>query len=277
MSKPPHAINPQIAALRQLQRQDRRLTLFERRQDAIPGRLAELDTDLQRLETMLQTERRKLEETRTFQRQQEGQLDDEEEQIRQSKAKLNLVKTPRELSATQRELETTRRMATARSDEIQKVQNAIKEAEVRIATMEESLTALRTKADDEKTRLLASRSDLEQRIQKLRTKRVSMTQQIERGVLQAYERIRRRLGGVAFVAASQERCTACKMRIPHQMFSRLMKGDEIIDCEHCGRLLFWRGHFSEEPEKEATPAEIEARDQRRREAEAEVAEVASGN
>ena len=66
-------IHPQIPALRTLQRQDRRLTLMERRLRAIPNRIVALDSDLHKLEQMLAAERAKLDETRSFQQRQEMQ------------------------------------------------------------------------------------------------------------------------------------------------------------------------------------------------------------
>jgi len=81
---------------------------------------------------------------------------------------------------------------------------------------------------------------------KLRTRSVST---IDKEILANYERIRKRLGGTAFVPAHRERCTACKMMIPHILYTRLLKGKEIQPCESCGRLLYWSGHFPEDHDK----------------------------
>ena len=64
-------IHPQIPALRTLQRQDRRLTMMERKLREIPSRIATLDADLHKLEQMLTAERSKLDDTRAFQQRQE--------------------------------------------------------------------------------------------------------------------------------------------------------------------------------------------------------------
>jgi uncharacterized protein len=248
-------MNPQIAALHELQQRDRQLTILERRLDLIPARMAELDEDLAKLEAMLEAERRKSDETRSFQRSQEQQLAEEEELLRHSRAKLNQVKNPRELNATQREIESTRRMATTRQEEIAKLEQGVAEAEQRIAAMTDSLQSLRGQAQTEKDRLEASRSKLEKKIGRLRGNRGDLTEKLDVALLRTYDRIRKRVGGIAFVPAVKGRCTACKMVIPHQIYVHLRKGDEIPDCESCGRLLYWSGHFPEEAEKkkEAAP------------------------
>jgi predicted nucleic acid-binding Zn-ribbon protein len=248
-------MNPQITALFELQKRDRQLSRLERRLALIPLRAKELDDDLAKLEAMLDAERRKFEETRSFQRQQEMQLHDEEEHIRQTKSKLSQVKTARELNATQREMDSTRRMATARSEEITKIEAGVEEAEQRIAAMSVSLEQLRTQADEEKQRLEATRETTAAKLAKLSKRRGSLTAEIEDDVLKTYERIRTRMPGLAFAPAKQQRCTSCKMVVPAQMYVALRKGDEILACESCGRLLYWGGHFPEDAEAAAKAKE----------------------
>jgi len=214
----------------------------------IPQRLDELEADLGKLEDMLQTEKDKCEDTRTFQRSQEGQLADEEELIRNAKARASQVKTARELNAAQRELESTRRMAATRSEEIVKIKAAVADAEQRIASMDDGLSTLRAQADAEKERLQAQQRKAEAKLEKLKGGRSELTDKIERDTLRTYERIRKKVRGVAFVAVKQQRCTSCKMVVPHLQYVALKKGEDILTCESCGRLLYWEGHFPDEDE-----------------------------
>jgi len=244
-------MNASIQALYELQQRDRQLTGLERKLRQIPDRLKELDDDLVRLEALLVGEGRKCEETRGFQRSQEAQLAEEEELLRNSRAKMQQVKNPRELNALQREIEQTRRMANSRADEIQKIQEGVLEAEQRITAVNESLEQFRVQAASEKSRLSIQKDKLEARIAKLRNGRSDLTRSIDPALLRTYDRIRKRVGGIAFVAASEGRCTACKMHVPHQVYTQLRKGDEVPTCESCGRLVYWLGHFSnEEVERE---------------------------
>jgi len=241
-------MHPQISTLHDLQKEDRRLSVLEHRLRAIPDRSRELDADLKRLEQILEDERRKFEETREFRATQEHQLLDEEELMRQSKIKLGQATTTREVNATKREIDATRRMATARSQELRKLGDAVSIAEDRIASMTDSLEALRTEAEEEHQRQAEQEVVLKRRIRELRDGRGRLTRQIDQDTLRQYERIRTRRGGLAFVASSDNQCSACKMQIPHQLYVRLMRGDEILSCENCGRLLYWAGHFPESNE-----------------------------
>jgi predicted nucleic acid-binding Zn-ribbon protein len=244
-------MNPEIKALYELQQRDRQLTALERRLTLIPTRIKELDDDIAKLRNMLEAERAKCDDTRQFQRNQEQQLREEEEMLRNSRAKLGQVKNPRELNAIQREIEATRRMASARSEEIDKIKGGVAEAEARIAALTDSFETVKGQASAEKDRLAAQQQKLESRLGKLRSGRSDLTEQIDRELLRTYDRIRRRVGGVAFVAAVEGQCGACKMHVPHQVYVSLRKGQEVLTCESCGRLLYWSGHFpKEEPKSE---------------------------
>lgn len=242
-------MNPQIQALFDLQKRDRQLHVLEHKLDLIPKRLVELQEDIKRLESMLVGEQKKCEDTRAFQRTHERALVEEEEMLGNSRAKMGQVKNPRELTALQREIDSTRRMASTRTEEILKIKAAIEDAEAKLEGMRASFEEVRAKADEEAERLRASQSKLAAKLTKLEKGRKSLKDQVELETMRTYERIRKRVGGLAFVAASEGRCTACKMHVPHQTFVALRKGDEIQPCESCGRLLYWKGLFSEEEPK----------------------------
>ncbi len=251
-------MNPQIQALFDLQKRDRQLHVLERKLVLIPKRLVELADDMKRLESMLASEQKKCEDTRAFQRTHERALAEEEEMLRNSRAKMGQVKNPRELSAIQREIDSTRRMASTRTDEILKIKTAVEEAEAKLAGMRTSFDDVRTKADAEAERLRKAQTRLQGKLDKLETGRKSLKEQVDLDTIRTYERIRKRVGGHAFVAASEGRCTACKMHVPHQTFVALRKGEEIHSCESCGRLLYWKGLFPEddtssEPKAKAAP------------------------
>lgn len=249
----------QIEALHRLQVQDRRMVSLERKLAAIPTRLAEMERDLAKLESMLSAELERLNESRTFRRDQERQLEDEQDQIRNGKARISQVKTPRELAAAQRELDSTRRLAEMRSKEMTRVDGAIAEAEARIRSLETGLVELRLQATEERGRLVIVQGELEESLAKASGSRNRLTSKVERQLLARYERIRKRASGIGFVGVRERRCLACKMAVAHQTYVSLRNAEIIIPCENCGRLQYWAGLFAEEsktsePAPKAAPA-----------------------
>lgn len=229
---------------------------FERKLAALPRRKSEMERDLAKLEAMLTTEMEKLGESRSFRTDQERQLEDEREQIRTSKTRISQVKTPRELSAAQRELDSTRRLADSREAEIGRIDSAIAEAEGRIKAMESGLGELRVTFTSERARLEKVEVKLERNAKKASVARKDLTDAIEKNLLRRYERIRKRAGGIGFVAVRERRCMACKMAVAHQTYVSLRNAEIIPVCESCGRLLYWAGLFPDEDK----PVEPKAKD-----------------
>jgi len=55
-----------------------------------------------------------------------------------------------------------------------------------------------------------------------------------------YSRIKARIrDGVAVAEARNRSCTACFMSLRPQVMAEIRRGDEIITCDNCGRILFY--------------------------------------
>lgn len=226
---------------------------LERKLAGIPVRMAEMERDLGKLESMLAAELQRLDESRTFRRDQERQLEDEQDQIRNGKSRISQVKNQRELQAAQRELDATRRLADMRSKEMGKIDGAIGEAEGRIRALEAGLVELRAQLVDERARLETQQTELREQLAKTQGSRSRLVEKVERQLLARYERIRSRTGGIGFVGVRERRCMACKMAVAHQTYVALRAAEVIVPCENCGRLLYWAGLFGEETKAEPTP------------------------
>ena len=248
-------VNPEIAALHRLQKEDRKVLLVERRLKAIPRRLKELDDDLAKLKKMLDDERDRLSEVEQFRDTQEMQLANEEEHVKNSKARLNSIKTSRELTATQKEIESTRRMMSTRSEELERIRTAIEETTQRIDGMQTGFDDLAKKAGAEREKMEEEQGKYQKILRRAHKNRSKLTEGISQRTLRTYERIRTKSGGLGFVATHRRICTACKMQVPHQAYVTLKRGEELVNCENCGRLLYFAGLFPDEEEKLNKPKE----------------------
>ena len=61
-----------------------------------------------------------------------------------------------------------------------------------------------------------------------------------------YEFIRERLDHPVIVAVKDGICTGCHIAVPPQTFIELQRGQQIMSCPNCQRLIFWDKHFEEE-------------------------------
>ena len=58
-------------------------------------------------------------------------------------------------------------------------------------------------------------------------------------VAKAYERIRKMRNGIAVSEALEGRCMQCHMTLRPQFMQELKRGEKVMYCESCSRMLYW--------------------------------------
>ena len=73
----------------------------------------------------------------------------------------------------------------------------------------------------------------------LQAERKALVAEINPGLYRNYERIRKGRRGIAVAEAVDGRCVACHMAMRLQYLQDLRKGDQVLLCESCGRILYY--------------------------------------
>jgi len=69
-------------------------------------------------------------------------------------------------------------------------------------------------------------------------KRRTMVRKLDGTLLRQYERMRQsRVKANAIVPVINGVCQGCYMVVTKSLIAELMEGDDLITCEHCGRIL----------------------------------------
>ena len=67
--------------------------------------------------------------------------------------------------------------------------------------------------------------------------RKTVVSQLEPAFYREYERIRKKTRNTPIADATDGRCDACQISIRPQFFQDLRRGDKLMYCESCGRIL----------------------------------------
>jgi len=62
--------------------------------------------------------------------------------------------------------------------------------------------------------------------------------QFDKKILTFYEKIRRWAKNTAVVPVKKQACYGCFMKINDKTYAEVIKGEEIVNCLHCGRILY---------------------------------------
>ncbi len=74
----------------------------------------------------------------------------------------------------------------------------------------------------------------------LKTKRDALTNSAESDVLRIYERLLRNKKDRVVVPMANRTCSGCHIALTAQHENAVRKGERLVFCEHCSRILFWQ-------------------------------------
>jgi uncharacterized protein len=167
----------------------------------------------------------------------EENLAAESENITRSESRLKEIQTQKEYQAVSKEISTAKKL-TAELEELilQKIAQA-EELKGEIVVQVENLQAL-------EQNVAAQKGEVQERIDTLESGMVTDTasrEEIVKGlpasVVRRYTMLREQRRGVAVVEAKDGSCLGCNMNLPPQLYNMLFRGDELITCPHCQRML----------------------------------------
>ena len=87
---------------------------------------------------------------------------------------------------------------------------------------------------------------IEKKKAKIVTKREKMAKDVKTSALRKYDLLRSRRNGKAVVGVVKGICQGCFMSIPPQHFNDILRGDRILNCPTCQRILFHEPAIEEE-------------------------------
>lgn len=176
------------------------------------------------------------------------EIDDDSAKIKKSKNKLMQVGNTREYQAVMREMDTMEKNNRSREeektvllDELQIQNAALEEIGADHAAIKDELSI---KQEGLKEKLEIAQKNLDV----LDKQRAEASQKISRPVFTRYEFIRSRLEHPVIVAVKNGVCSGCHIAVPPQTYIELQRGQQILSCPNCQRLIFWSEHFSVEEE-----------------------------
>jgi len=232
----------QLKLLVKLQNIDWRINEIAREKEKMPLKFEELHRSL---ETLEEDFKKVMENERHLQkkkRQIEMDLDEMSEQIKKSKSRLLEVKTNKEYRAILKEIEEKERLTSDKEDEALDILEEIEKLSSEIHKKRHAMEAIKKRHEKEKTKLEGKMVGLEKELAGLSIDRDSLVKHIDPKLVNRYNFIKQRRNGTAVVAVKDAICQACHMNIPPQVYNELQRGDQIMTCPNCQRIIYWGNH-----------------------------------
>ena len=168
----------------------------------------------------------------------EEQITTLDEQLKSIQKKNKAITNEKEMKALSLEEELAKEKLTFANEEIERL-GKINDTKGEEATELEStlaeLSALAKTANTEAQKELAG---IEKQKEGLYKKRVEKISGIDQKILAFYEKVRNWAGNTAVVAVKKQACYGCYMKINDKAYTEVIRGEEIANCPHCGRILY---------------------------------------
>jgi predicted nucleic acid-binding Zn-ribbon protein len=242
---------PEMLQLIDLHELDREI--FELTQDLnrLPLELTDSQQKMAALEAERASHLQELEDLKKQLREMDAEVSDLEEGIKASRGRLMDIGRELELKAMLKEIAFREDQRDQKETRVLELLDQVEALNQVIAEQEEALQTLKTAYDRRSAEVSAQVEQLEKQRAALVAKRESLRQGLPTQLLKRYEFILRRHNGSAICEVREGVCLGCHLNILPQQYIDLQKGQDIIQCPNCQRILYWLGE--EEEEERAEP------------------------
>ena len=244
----------QIQQLVELQKVDDAIHAVKQVLERAPGEVADLEQRYADMETRRNYILEKLSHLEDQQKRISSEIDDESARLKKSKNKLMQVGNQREYHAMMREMDSMERINRSREEEKVTILDELQYQNNALAELDKDFTALKAELDVKRDGLEAALQRGRAELEALDAKRASVSKNIPQPVFLRYEFIRKRLEHPVIVGVREGVCSGCHIAVPPQTFIELQRGQQILSCPNCQRLIFWCEHFPDMDPQPQTPA-----------------------
>ena len=223
-----------------LQNLDTSIRKLETQQQAIPERRAEIEKEFdQRAFEIRALESRRDEAKHTRARlenevvEQRGRAERAERNLMSSKKQEEYTAAIREADSARKQISTLETQILEQLEQLEQAEASLKERADEVASLNSDREA-KLKAFDEQTGTIGDR------LAAARKERDEVFANLPKQMSGLYTRIKTRIrDGVAVAEARNRSCSACFMSLRPQVMAEIRRGEEVLTCDNCGRILYY--------------------------------------
>ena len=230
---------PDLKLIIRLQDIDHRLADLAREIASLPVHIAEIEKKLVAHERKLEADRAALAANLKERKKCESDIQIQEQKISKLKDQMVSAKTNEQYRAFQHEIEFCEKEIRKSEDRILELMGESEPLDKNVKIAEGALKAEKAQVEAEKN-VARERTAADQKAQsELQAERSSIASSISPGAYANYERVRKSRRGIAVAEVIDGRCSVCNIGLRLQFFQDLKRGESILSCESCQRILYY--------------------------------------
>lgn len=231
----------ELGRLVELQRLDSEIAELEAVVGAIPGQIRTMEEQVLQAKAALDGATAEIDKMQKLRRQKERDLEEATRELKKRQSRLYEIKTNQEYSAVLKEIEGLKQKISTLEEEIlvllEQIEDAMRaqaQEEVRVRFKQAEFLRDKQKREGELRELTG-------RLSALQGAREGQSKGVETSLLQQYLRLLKSRAGLAVAPARDGSCEGCHVALTPQLYNEVRRSEEILTCERCGRILYWKG------------------------------------
>jgi len=239
-------VNSQLKYLIELQTFDLRIFKIQDQHRKAPELLKAVEAPLQEILTRLQVLKNTGESLATQRRSAERELATQEDSLHKVRNRLSELKTNKEYQAHLFEIEQARKKKDSIEENVLEMMERVEENEKAIKELEVQASEAKNVFEAEKARVDAQFAELANELSDLERQQKMVAEIVEKPLLARYNRLKTIRKGFAVAEVRDGSCGGCRLQLPPQLVAEVRRGDELMDCSYCHRILFMAHHLEGE-------------------------------
>jgi predicted nucleic acid-binding Zn-ribbon protein len=226
-----------LALALRLQAIDRKIANLETEIAALPKHVAEIEKRLEAHSKRLAADRAALTANQLDRKKLDGDILVHQQKISKLRDQMAGAKNNEQYKAFQNEIAYAEGEIRKCEDRIIGLMEQAEAADAAVKTADAALKTEQKQVDAEKIRARERSAVDGKELAIQQTERKLVADQMTPEFQKEYERLRKKTKNRPIADATEGRCDMCQMSLRPQFFQDLRKGDKIMFCESCGRIL----------------------------------------
>lgn len=233
-------MNPELSQLISLQDVDVEIKRIKAEIESLPAKRNEMESQFANENKEFLDLKQQLDDALSQKRHLESEIEAEQQKLEKFKADQMKATNEREYSTSVREIDNARKTISALETEVLKLMEQVEKLDAQVKERSPEIEAKRQELETKLTEYEALAKTDAGKLEALLAERVPMLETLSSETRSTYDRMSRIKSGLALSEARDYKCLACRMTIRPQVFNDIRRGEILITCENCGRILFYR-------------------------------------
>ncbi|EPX1705706.1 zinc ribbon domain-containing protein [Campylobacter coli] len=231
-------MNKYLEQLVLLSKIDQEIDSFEPKMESISKTLKDAENKIAKFNVELNNLENEIQDVENQKVQNNAHISEFSAKIKELSKKSGAVKTEKEANALKIEEDIAKEQLDAANDEIVRLDKILENKELFKKELLEERAKEEQNLDEIRASISSQMDGLEKERMNVYTKKTKLVAEMNQKVLSFYEKIRKWAKNTAVVPVKKQACYGCFMKIYDKTYLSVIKGEEIITCPHCGRILY---------------------------------------